>query len=143
MTENKTPEKKISSWAILIGVLLVLGIIYGKSDENKSETSKNTKTDEVIIDANNIVQKGFAVCFTKDSAADLINLAAQKDGKGVDHLFESQKCFLLKPGTSVSILERNTFSPSKIRAYMDNGKSADLYTDFYTEDSIIKDFTDK
>lgn len=89
------------------------------------------------------MQKGFVVCFKKDSADDLTNFVIQKDGKGVEYLLESYKCFLLKPSTRVSILEKNTFSPSKIRAYMDNGKAADLYTDFFTEDSLIKEFSGK
>lgn len=117
----------------LIWIIFVFGIVLlfdnGSSSSTK-ETDKEAKSNEIIIDGNGIVKKPFIVCFTSQSCKEMSELRMRGDINGAMYLHKTHECFLLKNGTRVSILEQNIMSPSKVRAYMDNGSAVDLYTYF-------------
>lgn len=117
----------------LIWIIFVFGVVLlfdNGSSSSKKETDKETKSNEIIIDGNGIVKKPFIVCFSSKSCKEMSELRMRGDIQGAMYLHKAHECFLLKDGTKVSILEQNILSPSKVRAYMDNGSAVDLYTYF-------------
>lgn len=119
----------------LIGglIALVLCVYAFMPDKKPTETIKSAPVEQTAdTDMPDYVRNGklvwqIPVCTNPEDYSEYLHAYAQKDMNTMKIYERKYRCWMLKTGVRVSILDWNLIKPTKIRVYSD-GDMFDLYT---------------
>lgn len=142
-TKPKGVQKKTPAWAkVILIISLVLLVFIGfvandidtqdKQDtppaEQKTEPTPQPKAEpDPDFVRNGKLVWNIPVCTTAEDYTEYLHAYVQKDTDTMAIYEKKYRCWILKTGVRVSVLEWRFIKPTKIRVYAD-GDMFDLYT---------------